>query len=89
MLLNPDLANSAILVFANKSDLPSARDAGDLIETYGLEDVRSHEIRVQTCSAVTGVGLQEGLDWLATMIQNRVPNKRMGQAVHRLDENSN
>jgi signal recognition particle receptor subunit beta len=46
MLLNPDLANSGILVFANKSDLPSARDAGDLIETYGLEDVRSHEIRV-------------------------------------------
>jgi hypothetical protein len=38
---------------------------------------------------VTGVGLKEGLDWLATMIQNRVPNQRMGQAVRKLDENSN
>ena len=54
LLLNQDLKNSCILVFANKSDLPNALDAGDLLEMYALNDVRTHELHLQACSAITG-----------------------------------
>jgi len=54
-------------VFANKSDLPVHRNAAELIELYAL-GITSHEIQVMECSAITGVGLQEGLDWLADRI---------------------
>jgi len=46
LLLNQDLRNSCILVFANKSDLPNALDAGDLIEMYALNEVRTHELHL-------------------------------------------
>ena len=74
LLLNQDLRNASILVFANKSDLPTALDAGDLIEMYALNDVRTHELHLQACSAITGQGLQEGLDWIAEMIKNKKEN---------------
>jgi hypothetical protein len=56
MILNPDLANAVILVFANKADLPGSKDCGELIEQYGLA-VASHEVHVVRSSALTGAGL--------------------------------
>jgi ADP-ribosylation factor-like protein 5B len=87
LLLNQDLRNACILVFANKSDLPNALDAGDLIEMYALNDVRTHELHLQVCSAITGHGLQEGLDWIAEMIKNKKENS--GQNVKALGDSSN
>ena len=43
LLMNPDLQNACILVFANKSDLPVRKDAAELIEIYGL-NIHSHEL---------------------------------------------
>ena len=70
MILNPDLASAVILVFANKADLPGSKDCGELIEQYGLA-VASHEVHVVRSSALTGAGLQEGLDWVADRLQQK------------------
>lgn len=70
MIQNPDLANAVILVYANKSDLPGSKDAGEIIEQYGLA-VSSHEVHVVQSSALTGAGLQEGLDWLAERLNQK------------------
>ena len=43
LIMNQDLQNACILVFANKSDLPVHRSAAELIELYGL-GITSHEI---------------------------------------------
>ena len=67
MLMHNDLASASVLVFANKSDLPEHKPISELVQEYGL-DTTKHELHVQACSAVTGLGLREGLDWLAVRI---------------------
>ena len=46
------------------------RTSAELIDLYAL-GITSHEIQVIECSAITGAGLQEGLDWLADRILNK------------------
>lgn len=36
MLLHNDLRDASILIFANKADLPTARDVGEITELYSL-----------------------------------------------------
>jgi ADP-ribosylation factor-like protein 5B len=43
MLLHNDLRDAAILIFANKSDLPTARDVGEITDLYGLHMVTDHD----------------------------------------------
>ena len=71
MLLNSDLRDAAILIFANKSDLPTARDVGEITDLYGLHMVTDHDWKLQPCCALLGTGLQEGLDWLAEKLAER------------------
>lgn len=57
------LKGAALLVFANKQDLPNAMSASELTEKLGLE-FTSGKWYVQPCCATTKTGLFEGLDWL-------------------------
>jgi len=68
ILYHDDLKDAVVLVLANKSDLPGARDPGEVSELFGLSDVRTHEWHVQGCCAITGQGLDEALDWLTTKL---------------------
>ena len=68
ILYHDDLKEAVVLVLANKSDLPGARDAGEVSELFGLSDVRTHEWHVQGCCAITGQGLDEAIDWLTTKL---------------------
>lgn len=70
MLMSQELANASVLVFANKSDLPGSKSTDELIEIYNL-NVTTHDVQICECSALTGAGLQEGLDWLAQRIQSK------------------
>jgi len=61
------LKTSLLLVLANKQDLPV--DQGRLTpaqvsEALGLTDLRQREWQIMGCSALTGEGLFEGMDWL-------------------------
>lgn len=71
MLVHNDLRDVAILIFSNKSDLPSSRDVGDITELYGLHMVTDHDWKLQPCCALTGQGLQEGLDWLSDKLTEK------------------
>ena len=59
-----EMARCAVLVYANKQDLPRAMGTADLAARLGLHDLRGHKWRIQASSAVTGDGLYEGLDWV-------------------------
>ena len=72
MMVHNDLRDAVILILANKCDMPTARDAGELIEIYGFNQVRDHEWWMQPCCALTGEGLKEGLDWLSEKLSERV-----------------
>ncbi|KAJ3173342.1 hypothetical protein HK101_011073 [Irineochytrium annulatum] len=66
-----ELLHVPLLVMANKQDLPGAMTASELSERLGLDAVGQNGQRlwhtVATC-AKTGVGLHEGLDWLALAV---------------------
>ena len=60
----PDLSNVPILIYANKQDKPEALPVDKVTERLGLDDINTNIWRVFGCSAYTGDGLYEGLDWL-------------------------
>uniref|UniRef100_A0A3P9IVR9 Zgc:110286 n=1 Tax=Oryzias latipes TaxID=8090 RepID=A0A3P9IVR9_ORYLA len=59
-LAEDELRDAAVIIFANKQDLPGAAPVHDITEGLGL--LGWH---VQPCCAVSGAGLAEGLDWLS------------------------
>nr|XP_057911580.1 ADP-ribosylation factor 4-like [Doryrhamphus excisus] len=67
MLEEDQLRNVALLVFANKQDLPHAMSVSDVTTALRLSGV-SQPFYVQASCAVSGTGLVEGLDWLAKEI---------------------
>ena len=63
---DPELKNSAILVFANKMDLPDAMTVPQISEALGLTRLSGdRKWFVQASSAPQGNGLYEGMDWLS------------------------
>ncbi|XP_047439799.1 ADP-ribosylation factor 4-like [Mugil cephalus] len=67
MLEEDQLRGVAILVFANKQDLPRAMSVSEVAEGLRLSGV-SQPWFVQASCAVSGTGLAEGLDWLSNQI---------------------
>lgn len=70
------LAGASLLIFINKIDLlPEAarENCPAMIHMKKmLENTTNRHYRLQHCSAVTGVGLLEGMDWLVQDIASRV-----------------
>jgi hypothetical protein len=65
MLGDEELRNAALLVLANKQDLPGAAKPAELVGELGLGACQ-RQWHVQPCTATSGDGLYEGLDWLRT-----------------------
>lgn len=65
LLQNEELQNAALLVFANKQDLPKAMTAVEVTEKLHLNSMKSRNWFIQSSCAPTGEGLYEGLDWLS------------------------
>lgn len=70
-VLQEDLKFSCLLVLANKQDIQGARNAGEIAEDLSLHTIRTHEWQIQSCCALTGEGLQEGLSWIAGRIREK------------------
>ncbi|XP_064018482.1 ADP-ribosylation factor 1-like [Pogoniulus pusillus] len=70
MLADDVCAQAVLLVLANKQDLPDAMNTEEITDKLGLHSLR-HRWHIQATSAITGEGLYEGLDWLASQLQNQ------------------
>jgi len=70
MMSEDELRNAALLVFANKQDLPNAMSVAELNDKLGLHQLRGRKWFVQASCAATGDGLYEGLDWLSSTLKN-------------------
>ena len=68
LMCNPELADAHLLVYANKQDLPGAMSVSEITKALDLDKIRNRHWFVQGASAITGNGINEGLDWLAEMI---------------------
>ncbi len=65
------LSGVPVLVFANKQDLLSALSAADISIGLGLPSIKDRPWQIQACSAKTGEGLQEGMEWLIKIVGDR------------------
>lgn len=64
-LLEEDkLAGVPTLIFANKQDLLSAKSATEIAAALSLDSLRDRAWQIQPCSAKTGDGLQDGMEWV-------------------------
>lgn len=71
MMDHDDLNGAALLVYANKQDLPSAMTAAEVSEALSLTSIKNHPWHIQACCAITEEGLKEGLDWVVDKLQNK------------------
>jgi ADP-ribosylation factor-like protein 3 len=69
-LLDEDkLLNVPILVFANKQDLKHSAKAQEVADALNLDSIENRSWRIQACSALTGVGVEDGLTWLCKEVK--------------------
>ncbi|XP_052005669.1 ADP-ribosylation factor-like protein 3 [Xyrauchen texanus] len=59
-----NLAGVPILIFANKQDLATASQASEIAEGLNLHTYRDRVWQIQACSAVTGEGVHDGMNWI-------------------------
>jgi len=71
LLSEDEMRDAAVLVFANKQDLPNSMPAAEVIEKLGLQSMRNRQWWVQSACATKGDGLYEGLDWLSRTLSSK------------------
>lgn len=49
---------------ANKQDKPESTSEKDISEILGLSKIKSRDWAIYKCSATTGTGLNDSMDWL-------------------------
>jgi small GTP-binding protein len=93
VLANKNLKNSVILIFANKQDLPGAKNINKIVEDYELNKIKNHIWHIQPCSAVNGEGLVNGIKWLSDQLvfrgKNNFPNNPYTMEDEEKDNNKN
>ncbi|KAK6353218.1 Arf GTPase arl1 [Orbilia brochopaga] len=70
MLNEEELREAALLVFANKQDQPGALGASEISTILELPKLKNRSWSIVACSAVTNLGIHEGMDWLVQTVQD-------------------
>lgn len=71
VLSDSELSTIPVLVFANKSDLPSSMKTNEVVDGLQMQQLHTHKWYVQSSSALTGDGIYEGLEWLSLILSSR------------------
>ncbi|XP_012937099.1 ADP-ribosylation factor-like protein 3 [Aplysia californica] len=71
LLEEEKLAGVPVLIFANKQDLLTAAKASDIAEGLNLNAIRDREWQIQACSAMSGEGVKEGVEWMTKTCNSR------------------
>jgi len=71
VLRENDMRDVALLVLANKQDMPQALSVAEITEKLGLNSLKSRQWFIQASCAKSGDGLYQGLDWLSGALKNK------------------
>ncbi|KAM6089209.1 ADP-ribosylation factor-like protein 5B isoform 2-T2 [Chlamydotis macqueenii] len=63
-----DLRKAAVLIFANKQDMKGCMTAAEISTYLTLSSIKDHPWHIQSCCALTGEGLCQGLEWMTSRI---------------------
>ena len=68
------MAGASLLIFANKQDLGGALNVNDISNILQLrdDDISGRHWTIFGCSAMTGEGLENGIDWIVNDIASRI-----------------
>lgn len=66
MLAHEDLRKAAVLIFANKQDMKGCMSAAEISKYLTLSSIKDHPWHIQSCCALTGEGLCQGLEWMTS-----------------------
>jgi len=69
LLQEDKLVDIPLLILANKQDLLQATPADDISESLSLHNIRDRTWSIQACSAKTGEGLQDGMEWVVSQLR--------------------
>ena len=71
------MGGASLLIFANKQDLPDALSVDQIAEhlDLGAPQFKKRHYCIKACSAQSGTGLLEGIDWIVDDIGARVLNR--------------
>ena len=72
LLSEEKLVGATLLILANKQDIPGALTKEMLTRVLDLRKMTSRRWHIEGCSALTGEGLLQGLDWCAEDIGSRI-----------------
>ncbi|CAH1404876.1 unnamed protein product, partial [Nezara viridula] len=72
LLVEDQLHGVPVLVYANKQDLATAATAAEVAQSLALQTIKDRQWQIQSCSATSGDGIKEGIEWIAqqTMKKN-------------------
>jgi ADP-ribosylation factor-like protein 2 len=60
------------LIFCNKQDIQGSLNSEEIRKFLDLDEITTRHWGIIPCSAVTGEGLIEGIDWVVTDIASRI-----------------
>lgn len=75
LLQQERLAGASLLLLANKQDVAGALTSDEIAQELELstcEHFKNRHWSIRACSAVTGIGILEGLNWMVDDIASRI-----------------
>lgn len=69
LLEEEKLADTPLLLFANKQDLLNAARSAELMDGLNLTEIKDRPWQIQQCSAISGEGLSNGMEWIRKNIK--------------------
>ena len=75
LLVQEKLAGATLFIFCNKQDVAGAlspQEIKDTLELDSLEGCKGRNWSIMPCSAMTGDGLLQGIDWIVDDIRARI-----------------
>jgi GTPase SAR1 family protein len=69
LLAQDELRGVPVLIYANKQDMPATTNPQVLSQKLGLDMIRDRPWFCQGCSATSGMGLCDGMDWLTCQLK--------------------
>ena len=68
---NDEATAAILLVLANKQDLEQAMGAAEISTQLQLHAHKTQSWHIQDCSAISGRGIYEGMDWVTHTLRNK------------------
>ncbi|CAF2925505.1 unnamed protein product [Rotaria sp. Silwood2] len=69
MLQSEELRSASVLIFANKQDIKDSMSSAEISKQLCLTSIKDQAWHIQACCALTGEGLYQGLDWIASRVK--------------------